>query len=85
MYEKGLVQVITPPCEEMEEGSTICDPYLYGVPGHVHFITDSRSRKTFNIPCAFLPHSCDEWVIGGMDEVNTLIEDLKILLEEMKR
>lgn len=30
---------------------------------------------------AFLPHSCDAWVIGGPDRIKMLIEDLQWLLE----
>lgn len=30
---------------------------------------------------AYLHHSCDEWVIGGRDEIAALIEDLKAMLD----
>ena len=30
-----------------------------------------------------LPHSCDEWAIGGREEVRQLIADLEQLLEEL--
>ena len=33
---------------------------------------------------AFLPHSCDEWVIGDKKDVERLISDLKKLLESME-
>lgn len=29
---------------------------------------------------AFLPHQCDEWFIGGEDEIRALIADLEALL-----
>lgn len=32
---------------------------------------------------AHLPHSCDDWVIGGVEEINFLIADLQILREEI--
>lgn len=32
---------------------------------------------------AQLPHSCDEWVIGGPDEIKALIEDLQEALKEL--
>lgn len=35
------------------------------------------------IMVAYLDHSCDEWVIGGKDEVKALIEDLQLMLEQM--
>lgn len=31
-------------------------------------------------PCAYLPHSCDEWVIGGPEQIKAMIEDLTELL-----
>lgn len=31
---------------------------------------------------AYLPHSCNEWVIGGKAEVQQLITDLQELLEK---
>lgn len=34
---------------------------------------------------AFLPHSCDEWVIGGIPEIENLIQDLQNALEQLKR
>jgi len=33
---------------------------------------------------ASLPHSCDEWVIGGVDEIDLLIEDLTSLLRSLE-
>lgn len=36
-----------------------------------------------NLGEVYLPHSCDEWNIGGKDEVKLLIEDLQELLKEM--
>lgn len=31
-----------------------------------------------------LPHSCDEWIIGGEKEARQLIEDLEKLIKELK-
>lgn len=42
---------------------------------------DPMSQRTG----AYLPHSCDEWYIGGADEVRAMISDLSaalIALEE---
>ena len=38
-------------------------------------VSDSQSNynSTFS---AYLHHSCDEWVIGGPDQIKALIEDL---------
>ena len=32
----------------------------------------------------YLPHSCDEWVIGGISEAEQMIEDLKIAIEKLR-
>ncbi len=34
-------------------------------------------------PCVYLPHSCDEWVVGGPDNVRAMIADLQAALERM--
>lgn len=33
---------------------------------------------------AYLPHSCDKWVIGGPAEILMLIEDLQAILKQME-
>lgn len=33
---------------------------------------------------AYLPHSCDAWVIGGPDNVRAMIADLQAALETME-
>lgn len=35
-------------------------------------------------PALYLPHSCDEWVIGGEEEIKALIGDLNAALERIK-
>jgi hypothetical protein len=35
-------------------------------------------------PVICLPHQCDEWVIGGAEEVKLLIEDLQKLLVQLQ-
>lgn len=31
-----------------------------------------------------LPHSCDEWIIGGVKEARELINDLEILIKRIE-
>lgn len=39
---------------------------------------DSRNNyKTYTGRMIQLPHSCDEWIIGGKEEAEHMIEDLK--------
>lgn len=34
---------------------------------------------------AYLPHSCDEWVIGGPEEIRQMIADLQEALATLER
>jgi hypothetical protein len=72
MYKEGDVKLTTKPCKEyIEEG--YCDHYL----NEAHAVYDSRNGGDKIANVAYLPHSCDEWVIGGMDEIDKLIHDLE--------
>lgn len=62
-----------------------------GVPDHEH-PRDARKPYTkagqsnpmlHNV--AYLPHSCQEWVIGGADEIKLMIIDLKKMLERIEK
>jgi hypothetical protein len=33
---------------------------------------------------AYLPHSCDSWVIGGPEEIEALISDLKLAADLLR-
>lgn len=35
------------------------------------------------IYAAYLPHSCDEWVIGGKEEIANLMTDLENILVQI--
>jgi len=75
VYKKGQLQVITPPCESADDDG-YCD--YYGE--HVHAVNDSSVRSDDPL-CSrtsgvFLPHSCGDWVIGGEDEIDALVQDL---------
>lgn len=54
---------------------------------HRHHVDDSRAEdetvKAFH-PAAYLPHSCNDWVIGGPEQVKLLIEDLQKALKKME-
>ncbi len=49
--------------------------------GYPHF---GFEPVEFEAPVAELPHSCDEWVIGGPNHIRTLIADLEKALKEME-
>ena len=47
-------------------------------------VYDARNRKVgITYPVVYLPHSCDEWVIGGPTEVRLMIGELKELLQRV--
>lgn len=50
--------------------------------GEVKFdkIIDSRTEAYDYVTGYYLPHSCNEWVIGTKDDVRQLIEDLQAFI-----
>lgn len=80
MYQKGDLQATVPSCAEMladPDGECYSDD-------HAHAIRDARGRDDNPTGTAFLPHSCDSWVIGGPAQIKDLIDDLSVLLDTMK-
>lgn len=82
MYEKGLLLQLEAPCETTDE-SGYCD-LSWDEIAHKHVVLDNRKRcdKMLRGKIAYLPHSCEEWVIGGPDEVRALIADLEDMLHK---
>ena len=67
MYESGDLKSIVGPCE------LPCEIFE-----HEHGSGQALSRSPDGtVPVAFLPHSCEEWVIGGVAEARALIFDLE--------
>lgn len=79
MYKKGLLKITTPPCKTYDNEVHICDNEFEE--GHTHYIKDSRTKQDYNEGCAYLPHSCNEWVIGGANQISEMIEDLQEILK----
>ena len=52
--------------------------------GHLPFQVYDARNKHASPPFVYLPHSCQEWVIGGPAEVRQLIKDLLALLVDME-
>lgn len=73
-YERGELSVCVT-CPESEDEYETYDKY----PHH-----SSRDEKPIKPPVAWLPHSCDEWVIGGPGNIRALINDLEAALAEME-
>ena len=82
VYKSGLLKSLDPPCKSMDNDGD-CEEWGEE---HEHEISDSRtegrSYRNFVVPevCFYLPHSCDQWVIGGEKEVELLIKDLEAAL-----
>jgi hypothetical protein len=83
MYEKGLLQITTPPCKETEQNGFVSIGYCEC--GEVHKVFDSAQDPTGECGAntAYLPHSCDEWVVGSPQEVAALMLDLRDALAKM--
>ena len=84
-YQKGELRVLTkadlarikacdPESDEYWDliAETDCDSRV---------VRDAIKDGLDSVVC--LPHCCDEWVIGGPDEVRALIEDLQAALAKM--
>lgn len=83
MYKKGDLKLVDPPCSSYnrEEDVLMCVD-----PTHVHLVDDARNvEECISAPCVYLPHSCDEWVIGGMENVRQMIEDLQVAFFQLSK
>lgn len=72
MAYTGDLRIVTEECEDYRDGK-FCD----------HDPEHERRPPGVSLPVVFLPHSCNEWVIGGATEVRALIDDLKVALAIM--
>lgn len=71
MYNKGDLKHIVKSCGEYTPqgfGCVAC--------GEFHSVSDTRSDNEDHTAGVFLSHSCEEWYIGGVEEVDQLIVDL---------
>lgn len=71
MYKKGDLKLTEPECAAVAN-----DNECY----HDHVVSDARGKAPIPHPCAFLPHSCGEWAIGGAEQIKAMIEDLTEVL-----
>jgi hypothetical protein len=90
MYEKGQLKISIPspdeycmschnvvelhPTHSYPSGRIICEEFKQDST-LTHSINSLYGEKG-DTPLAYLPHSCDEWVIGGKEEIQALIDDL---------
>lgn len=43
---------------------------------------DNRDDAESKVAVAYLPHSCDAWVVGSKDDAQALIADLQLYLDD---
>lgn len=74
-YKKGMIEVATAESirKENPQMDPTDDPLSYAPP------------YAEQLPVVFLPHSCQEWVIGGPAEVRQMIEDLQAILPKLEK
>lgn len=79
VYVKGDIRVYREECRDADGCCTVDDP------AHDCAPSDARGGYERRLPCAALPHSCDEWVIGGPAEIRTLMADLESALADLEK
>ena len=81
-YQKGDLKITAPPCGHEDcNGDREC-----WHTGDVMWVPDARQQKGLKAwkgSGVYLPHSCDEWFIGGRAEVEAMISDLTDALEKL--
>jgi len=82
MYKKGMLKITAPPCQTCDENLYCDDAYTEG---HTHHVYDTPGKRDWHGDTAYLPHSCDYWVIGGAKEISQMIEDLQEVLRCLTR
>ena len=83
MYKTGDLQVLDPECPSTDEDG-YCDETWSPKNSHNHMVVDSRVDYKHWRNAVYLPHSCDEWVIGGEEEVKAMIQDLQETLRKLE-
>lgn len=48
------------------------------------YVTDTETEDYDTGQWVYLPHSCDKWVIGGIEQLNQLIADLQEMRKKIK-
>ena len=69
MYKKGKLKITDRPCNEA---------YEYGCCENLNHCHQIHGKTGLFV---YLPHSCDEWLIGGKEQIKYLIEDLEEILK----
>lgn len=71
MYKEKQVQI----GKAYDKGTSVHDP------DYEDWMEPEEIEKIKALPSvAYLPHSCDQWVIGDVEQVKLLIKDLQDIL-----
>lgn len=81
MYRKGDLKLTLQPCEH----KTCNDLSCFEDPSGLRKILPDSRQDGAQMVGAFLPHSCQEWVIGGINELDALIDDAQAAILELQR
>lgn len=85
MYRRGLLLHSLLRCEPWQDCYRTGHDHGDEGPGLVLPTHDARDRGPLVKPFAWLPHSCDWWVIGGDEEVGALMQDLGVFMAAVVR
>lgn len=77
MYKPGDAKLNLPCPKPDEFGSCDCGTYEH------EYVSDARSGDAGCGMVAYLPHSCDSWVIGGKEQITQMIFDLSAIYVKM--
>lgn len=77
-YKPGQVTIYDPSVctKKDEDGWCECENDFHTVPSDIR-------RDYPNQKAVFLPHSCNEWVIGGKEQIEAMISDLQAALKAL--
>lgn len=75
-YEAGVVRKTTEQCQICSENDTL---ECYEALGDWEYHHRPGEATIF-----YLPHSCDEWVIGSVEDAKKLIADLTKLIDSLE-
>lgn len=78
MYKKGELVIVPIDCKWDSDWHYSEENHFGDPPGHSHpwIDEDGMSPSKPMKGGVYLPHNCDEWVIGGAEEIRSLIQDL---------
>lgn len=87
-YKKGDLKVTIRGCSYSDcDGETEClftqERFWVCDSREPFFRFDDFGKPPYEKQGAYLPHSCDEWFIGGREEVEAMIADLTAALEKL--